>query len=340
MREIGSEFWDVPISDVENDLFPISTQWFLSGRSALIAIIKDLKRRRVKTVAIPSWCCDSMIVPFINGGIEVDFYPVYIGEKGLTQEIDKNCDALLVMDYFGYTLEPLDLSDYKGIVIRDVTHSVFSFEHSDAEYYFGSLRKWCGVYTGGYAWGRHLEISDEDVSHYVYLREKAMQEKKKYILDDTENTGKGYLDVFETAENYLEVVGAAPAAETDIKRAKNLDVALIRKKRRANAKILRNAFRELLLFPDMKETDTPLFVPIVLSNRDEVRKHLINNDIYCPVHWPLSKYHKINESEIGIYDKELSLICDQRYNEEDMYRMVDAINKFLRRDKNAHSLYK
>ena len=52
MGEIGSEFWDVPQSNIENGIFPKFTQWFISGRSALQAIIKELKDCR--TIAMPS----------------------------------------------------------------------------------------------------------------------------------------------------------------------------------------------------------------------------------------------------------------------------------------------
>ena len=66
--EIGSEFWDIPVSEERNDLFPNYTQWYLSGRSALQAIIKELQN--LHTVAMPSWCCDSMVKPFIDAGFD------------------------------------------------------------------------------------------------------------------------------------------------------------------------------------------------------------------------------------------------------------------------------
>ena len=71
MKEIGSEFWDVPVTEIENNIFPKSTQWFLSGRSALQAIINDIKE--CHTVAMPSWCCDSMVKPFVDAGYTVRF---------------------------------------------------------------------------------------------------------------------------------------------------------------------------------------------------------------------------------------------------------------------------
>lgn len=328
MREIGSEFWDVPIASKTNDLFPEKTQWYLSGRSALHAVIHDLGE--VRSVSLPSWCCDSMIKPFIDAGLEVKFYPVFFNE-GLVQEFAFDADILFLMDYFGYTGVTPDLSGYEGIVIRDVTHSLFSASYHDADYYFGSLRKWCGVWTGGYAWtkdGHKLDEGKIDID-YVSLRKQAMHEKGQYI--DGRRNDKEYLKIFSDAEDLLEGMSVFQAAERDIKVAYHLNVEEINDKRRANAEVLRKAFSDWLIFSSTSPTDTPMFVPVLVPDgkRDELRRFLIKEEIYCPIHWPVSVYHRLNEKEQFSYDNELSLVCDQRYTEEDMSRIVETINSFI-----------
>lgn len=328
-REIGSEFWNAPTTDLQNRLFPESTQWFLSGRSALQAIIKDLGETR--SVSLPSWCCDSMIKPFVDAGLEVRYYPVYWSGGQLIQEWSFDCDVLFLINYFGYTGAIPDLSGFKGTVIRDVTHSIFSTTYSDADYYFGSLRKWCGVWTGGYAWakdGHRVKPGIEDGSGYVSLREKAMQQKAEYIGGQRED--KGYLQIFDEAEELLENIGSLPAADRDIQIAKTLDIEIIKNRRRANAWVLRAIFPDWLIFPKLSSNDVPMFVPVLVpgGKRNELRRYLIKNQIYCPVHWPVSDYHRLDEKEQFIYDNELSLVCDQRYTEEDMYRMVETIKEF------------
>lgn len=325
--EIGSEFWDVPAAMHINQHFPESTQWYVSGRSALQAIVKDLKDCR--SVEMPSWCCDSMIKPFIDAGIEVHFYPVY-PQKGLVQEIRSDSDVLFIMDYFGYTGPSQNLGGYKGIVIRDVTHSVFSADYSDADYYFGSLRKWCGVWTGGYAWSDHaLPMEENPDKGYTALRQKAMRIKSEYI-NNGEKGDKGYLKIYDEAEDLLENLGITPAAERDIEIANSLDIYNIRMRRRANAQILMNAFPDRLIFPELQDSDCPMFVPILVldEKRDELRRYLIDHSIYCPIHWPASRYHKLHEKELILYDNELSLICDQRYTEKDMYRVIEIVKQF------------
>lgn len=328
VKEIGSEFWDVPISSKINNVFRDYFQWFISGRSALQSIIKDLKNCR--SVAMPSWCCDSILQPFIKAGIRIVFYPVY-WEDCLIQEYNFNCDALLVMDYFGYTGLNLDLHGYQGAVIRDITHSLFSTTYSDADYFFGSLRKWCGVWTGGYAWakdGHKLLVCDSSINDYVAFRRNAMIKKSEYI--GGKRTDKNYLEIYEQAEKYLETVGIASADERDIKLALKMDIEGVTKQRRANAEVLRTAFKDYLVFKDLNDSDCPMFVPIFVPNgkRDALRQYLVENDIYCPIHWSITNYHMLDKKSLSLYENTLSLVCDQRYSVKDMYQIVETINSF------------
>lgn len=327
-NEIGSEFWEVPTGAAESNPFFRSAQWFLSGRSALQAIIRENKG--CHTVALPSWCCDSMIKPFADAGLKVRFYPVY-WQNELIQETHLDSDILLLMDYFGYTTDQPALSGYTGVVIRDITHSIFSSTYSDADYYYGSLRKWCGVWTGGYAWTKdgHKMLIEMSSDHgFAKLREKAMLRKAEYISG--ERTDKDYLIIYEEAEETLESIGIVPGAERDVDLANSLDVEYIKTRRRANAEVLRSAFPDWLLFPEVKPSDCPMFVPVLVPNgkREALRHHLIRNEIYCPIHWPVSGYHELNERTGYIYQNELSLICDQRYSVKDMNRIIETIKTF------------
>lgn len=329
-NEIGGEFWEAPVADRLTHVFPDVAQWFLSGRSALRAIVAELKERH--TVVMPSWCCDSMVKPFADAGFEIQFYSVYWQDGRLVQEVSLDSDVLLVMDYFGYTTAPPALSEYGGVVIRDVTHSLFSATYADADFFFGSLRKWCGVWTGGFAWardGHQLKIALGDDLGYTALRREGMALKGRYIRGE-EAADKGYLRLFDAAEEALKTAGIVPAAERDVELALQVDAEAIAARRRGNARVLREAFPDQLMFREMEATDCPLFVPILVpgGKRDELRRFLIQNEIYCPVHWPISRYHRLDEATERIYRDELSLVCDQRYSEADMSRMVIVMNDF------------
>ena len=302
--EIGSEFWDIPVCDKKNNLFSHDTKWFLSGRHALEYIIIDSE---IKSVSMPRWCCDSMAHPFKKHNVYVNYYE---------SEPDYSCDAILIMDYFGFTKKDYHIkSHYKGIVIRDLTHSLLSKTYRDADYYFGSLRKWAGFYTGGYAWGNwknNISIPSFN-DRYVKLREEAMRLKKAFIENGIGD--KDYLNVYKEANDMLNELDVGAGYPDDIKKAFCFDVEFVKNRRRNNARVL---IKELQLNLKLKDTDVPLFVPIFIKKRNELRKFLIDNNIYCPVHWP----------NYDVNGTELSLVCDQRYDEKDMIRITNLIKKF------------
>lgn len=231
MREIGSEFWDVPVKVKENGFFSANTSWFMSGRGALKCILEsELKKGTLKKACLPSWCCDSMITPFLEKGVEVSFYPVTIENGKLTRKFDvaANSDILFLMDWFGYTEEETKF-DFCKTVIRDVTHSVFSKAYNDADYYFGSLRKWAGFYTGGFAEGvKSIALTEE--SSYISLRKKAMEDKEKYIMGKTSD--KGYLDLFSEAEELLESSAVSGSDLRDINMALHMDIEGMKQKKK------------------------------------------------------------------------------------------------------------
>lgn len=343
MLEIGSEFW---ISDTVNDSTdsPFWNDWrgdkklYLSGRTALEAIIRDILRKyNIKTAYLPSYCCHTMIEPFLRHGLKVDFYPVVFENGSLHICYDDiKHDVTLVLDYFGFNgYAPGNLPD--TIVIRDLTHSLLSdgIQQQNSDYTFASFRKWYAVAGAAIACkseGAFLSgechISNDK---YIGLRKRAYALKSAYI--NGEIADKHFLDLFNAAEELLEVDYTEYAADNE---SLNAAAALKRdaQSRRKNAGMLLNGLLESKLvepmFPEMREGDVPLFVPVLVNGglRDALKKYLIDNRIYCPTHWPLSDLHTVSSDAKRIYEQELSLICDQRYGEEQMKRQLSLIKEF------------
>lgn len=328
-KEIGSEFWDVPISNKENGIFRQDTRWFISGTAALESIIIDIcSEKKIKNVAIPSWCCGCMASPFLKHGIEVKFYPVYVESGRLI--CDYSCvvaDCWLILSYFGYASQN-NIGTPSGIIIRDITHSIFGNYQKDADYYFGSLRKWAGFYTGGYAWSDkwndYFNYPDCD-PYFITLRENAMSQKQSYINGQSDS--KAYLSIFEKGEEFLDCCEPMKAYELDIAKAQHLDISFLTARRNSNARVLLSSLEKWAIFPEVCDTDCPLFVPILLEpeRRDSLRLYLKKHSIYCPIHWSIEKAHRLTSKTRELYDQELSIVCDQRYDEDDMERIIQVI---------------
>ena len=337
--EIGSEFWDIPLAPQENGIFPPHTVWYLSGRVALRAILSDLCARQVvRTAALPSWCCHTMIAPFSDAGIKVFFYPVFVADGVLRQEQGScpSCDVTLVMDYFGYPRKPFTPDG--GIVIYDATHGIFSGVPEGVDYVFGSLRKWAGFPTGGFAFSCAGELLPSALEmgrteEYILLRRTAMCEKQAYLCGETNE--KCHLAAFSSAEEMLDLHLSGGAGQADILAARFLDVPFLRQRRRENAAELLDYVREWAVFPELSAGDCPLFVPIHVpaDRRNALHRHLIEKEIYCPVHWPVSELHRFDARTRDIYDTEISLICDQRYGLPEMHRIGQTVRAFLERER-------
>lgn len=343
--EIGSEFWAVPKSEKENNLLSGNVRHTLSGRTALELTARDLREERgAKSVYIPAYCCESMIEPFKKQGYTIKRYAVEPYSKTIHRQVftDHGCDAILLMDYFGFESEETAvfamIEKLRGTaVILDKVQTAFSKTAADeyADYTVTSWRKWffsCAA-TAEKKCGEWLvpELSTTN-EKYISLRRNAARLKADYMEKGVGEKPK-FLVSFHEAEELLDADFSDYAPEgKSIEEIIHADVDFIVSRRRENAKLIMDELKTLPqdiirpLFAEMGERDVPLFVPVLVKKeiREPLRQNLIKNEVYCPVHW---------NTELGgankLYDCELSLVCDQRYGIEDMKREMTLIREFV-----------
>ena len=338
MEEIGSEFqWAgldngkgiVEIGECRDSAF------VFSGRTALETILKNMKC--VRKACLPSYCCDSMIQPFREQGIEVVFYEVsYDDGLSVKMRIAPDVEVLLWCNYFGFELEMPDLTEFisrGGIVIEDITHSLLSKQvfHYQSRYVAASLRKWFPILDGGYCADlkgtMHYKPELKPSDRYLALKKQAMKLKAEYLKTPSEPKKNEFMDLFHfcnswVAQNYNNTM----IDDESLYFLTKADIETYRRKRRANAEVLYSGLGHCesyrFMFP-ISKMDCPLFVPIIVNKdkREKILKKLIENKIYCPCHWP----HPQADCESNLYDLELSLVCDQRYSPEDMERMASLL---------------
>lgn len=353
-KEIGSEFWTgCSLQGKHGCEWPNSLDWplreTLSGRVALDYIVEKLVEEGKCSVYMPSYCCHTMIEPFLKHGVSVVFYDVVPTESGLWRVFDHNhgCDVVFLMDYFGFvsaeTAEIAKEQNVKGkCVIYDATHSVYSdFNYSDCDYVFGSYRKWMDVNCGFVSVSGKAEIGFgndwKQFDAYVDLRTRMFDLKGRYMDNEVVDKHQ-FLNWINEAEEMLEKeYHHFLPDQRSIEVLRQTDRPCLVQTRRHNANILMKGIADLSdervrCFVDKIGThDTPLFVPLFVRKeyRNELRRFLIEHSIYCPVHWPLSDLHTINQAATEVYQSELSLLCDQRYDHFDMYRIVETIKEYL-----------
>lgn len=338
MREIGSEFSVEYINERNKTGIPglDKGQMVFSGRTAIETVL--LNESSIHNALLPSYCCDSMIEPFRKAGVNVNFYSVnYVGGISIGLELNEEVDCILWCNYFGFSVPMPDFSDFihrGGVVIEDITHSLYSEKqsHDQSHYLVASLRKWEAVLCGGYCASRKgiLGLFPQGIpfESFLKLKKKAMDLKRRYLLGENDIAKSEFLQIYSEANEWLaENYSGLDIDDYSRNYLAHVDFTSHREQRVRNAQVLYEGLNGnpdiQFMFP-INKMDCPLFVPVLIRNgkRDQVRKKLIDREIYCPVHWP----HPDDICESNLYDMELSLICDHRYSEEDMKRIVEVLN--------------
>lgn len=349
--EIGSFFW---LNDSFTKKYAQFSEWLpevsdstftFSGRASIeLALCDIMSYREVKKVYAPAYCCISMLQPFINRGIKIQFYDITFGNNEFHYDIniDHGCDIVLIMNYFGIGTERTHeiirrLHKDNTIVMEDITHSLLNstIYSPYSDYLVGSLRKWFAIPTGGWLGKVNGRLAEKPSlsCDLIAVEDKiqGMKEKALYIAGRVINK-EHFLQLNAVFEDVLDSVdGRLKLDPASYEIFCNTDVRRIRKQRRKNAAVLLQGLKDLnnnrIGFPDVNfEKDLPLFYPIFLeeNERESLRRYLIGCDIYCPVHWPEipGVYNDVNK-------RELSLICDQRYSENDMRAILKTIDIWL-----------
>lgn len=336
MNEIGSEFHEMKYGNGKGIHLPdnvVDYAFSFCGRTAIETVLNN--EMNFQKALLPSYCCDSMIQPFISAGINIDFYDVYY-DDGLIIDlsIDDDVECLLWCNYFGFNIDMPDFHKFikrGGIVIEDITHSFFSKKqyNDQSHYLIASLRKWSPIISGGYcaSLNGELKFKPSFSPPQIFLNKKknAMISKREYLDGDALVEKEAFLREFSESNKWIsDNYSHLMIDDESISFLQSINVDYERKIRRRNATILYEGLKNCcldFLFKE-EEMDCPLFLPVIIKDnkRDLIREKLIENKIYCPIHWP-----KPDRCESNLYDMELSLICDQRYNEKDMQRIIDIL---------------
>lgn len=336
MREIGSEFWSIDIDTDKNNIDYLKiakdNKLLMSGRSAIDFVIKDINISN-GIVYMPNYCCESMVEPFISNSYNIEYYDVDIINNKYIIDMNKECDIFFAMSYFGYNKANMDkyiknFARKNIIVIEDITHRLLCNNNycKESTYLVASLRKWFPIITGGIAIcvGNKFNISTNSYSvnkELIKKRRLAMDLKRDY-LNGLNVDKERFLKLYSDSNNMFKKYSSMKIDELSLDILKKIDIDRVKNTRINNTEIIEKMLdnSNIKLLYKLEDGDCPLFVPVLLDNRDIIRKKLIDNNIYLPIHWP-----NFNNFNNDIYNLELSLVCDQRYNNNDIIEYMDKL---------------
>lgn len=360
LSEIGSNFWltpgqqytDTPIGTPEqfnckgNDYV-----WLSTGRSAIKFVINTIEARdyiRKKVAVLPSFTCDTVFEPFLKAGYEVYYYHI---EKDLTTTseaimktaIEHDASVVLFHRYFGFdTLDSQvgmmceSLRSLGKYSIEDCTQCLYSdIPRAEADFTVGSIRKWTGTPDGGFAICKDGVFDIKPVCSDTTLEQAKVQAsyaKYRYLFEHEGDKGE-MLAMYREAEDILDKQSDIYAiSDTSVKVQANLNRKELVNKRRENFVLLSEALQGLLqpVFTLNADKEVPLYFPIWVDDRAALQKYLVSNAIYAPVVWPKDDNQPMQcEGAENAYQHLLCIPIDQRYDVDDMKRIIEVINSYF-----------
>ena len=354
-KVIGGEF-SIPISFLKkNSKCNTDTYlnknylFFPSGRDALYHILKDIaieNSSEFNEILIPNYICSSVASTIKDAGWNLSYYNLdnnfHIDKKDVT--LIKCKKVLLLVDYFGCVDLSSDIKKIRNInkdliIIADCVQSFFKLDSYGSDYTFTSLRKMCEIPLGS--------IVIKKRKSPFYMSNQFLNSKINPTFNYSDDYDKWYeykflgnllksfpsifsdnciLNLLKHGEDLLDRDFQHDMAVPSYlpKMLNAVDFDNIKIKRKANGALLHKELNRLNIKHLFNDSSVPLFVPIFIKNRDVVRKKMFENNIFPPIHWPVQ-----TSLCSEIVNTELSLICDQRYTDDDMLKQIYILEKYI-----------
>jgi dTDP-4-amino-4,6-dideoxygalactose transaminase len=336
---IGGEFDINPclIKTIENgNNSKFKGSFYSSGRAALYNILCYIsaKKNEIKKIYLPDYLCHSISDVVKLFKFEVCHYPVL---PNLEVDIDYftnyslNTSVVMVINYFGgidstKVISALKQSNPAVCIIENNVQALYAmFNETMADFSFTSFRKQLPVPDGGWVKSKYSDLPNPIEKNTFATYKIAGGILKKYrksgCIDDI------YLELFKKGEDLIDFNLKSEMSEITSNIVLNIDLDSIANKRKKNVSYLLKHLQKMEISPivDFLPNMVPLFVPIKIKNRDEVRKLLFKNNIFCPIHWTTENDKLKRGYEMS--KNELSLIIDQRYDYEDIDKIIHILKQ-------------
>lgn len=353
--EIGSIFEIDPrslfvVTKEGSGIFPFegSQQWnfsyFNTGRAAIEALLVYLKGQGKRKVWLPGYDCSSVLDSAKRAGIDIEHYEVD-RELNIDSSVFgklQRSDILYLVNFFGKpesqnTLELVKAAQKKNIVIvEDLTLGLLSKGEKVGfgDYLIGSVRKWLPITDGGFVASlKQLpEFNKEQAANDYTFYYFAAQIMKDSYLKDTTLDKQSFLDISKDGMKALfsdyTIREISKVAKIVIDATNLYKVAIKRCENYKYLYRLLSEVSELRLMVAPVDGMVPLGMVICVDNRDDLFKCLIQNNIYCNIHWRENESTKLFQDADYLSKHCLTIPCDQRYNLKHMDYIYNTIKRY------------
>ena len=352
-KEVGSIFplCNEAISEAEETKghFNGGRLYYSLCREVLYDIARNLYIGENNTVLIPAYTCQTVITPFEEAGWKCVYYSI---KRDLRINVASLMDlvqchhpsAVVVHPYCGMELNKQEEEAIRQIgesgvsVILDLTQCIFSTKrYPFVSYTIGSLRKWFPIPDGAFLEcnASTIAIVQPEIENLEFTKRNlaAMYLRGQYFGNGEQRT-KDISIWLNKSANKLAKSNVSPHRISDI--AYNL-----LKKEHFSENQNRRLKNYTYLFGNIRDssqikkvcqnltevTTAPLYFTIYVQDRSSLQRVLAQKAIYAPVIWPVDDERVLVDKDVRyIFGHLLAIPCDQRYDMDDMQRIVTIIN--------------
>ena len=289
-----------------------------NARCALLYIIKA---RHYNKVYLPYFLCDSVRlvlerekIPFEEYRIDRTFLPLL--------DIKTNAEEVVyIVNYYGLLCDEqlICLRNRYGNIVVDNAQAFFAKPVKGIDTIY-SCRKFFGVPDGGYAY------TDAEVDETIPV--DVSMGRMKHILGRFEgNSASDYYDYFNNNDESFKEIELRLMSKLTHNILGAIDYEAAKRRREDNFLFLSKALGERNLLK-IKCPAGPYAYPFYVQDGMIIKKQLAKRKIYVATLWPNVLGTGL-DIETDFTENILPLPCDQRYSEEDMQKVVDAVMELI-----------
>lgn len=289
-----------------------------TGRNCLEYI---LRARRYSKVYIPYYTCEVILEPFYKLDVNYEFYHIN-QDFELADDIQLKVDeALLYTNYYGLKQRYVEyLAELFGQqLVVDNTQAFYDKPINGIDTFY-TCRKFFGVPDGAYLYTDQL-LDDEFEQDESY-------ERMTFLLKRIDlGAEEGYAD-FREQSRLLVGQSIKRMSKLTERLMQSIDYQLAAKRRRENFELLHLSLYESNQYYVHLTADAVPMVYPYLTERKNLRDYLIKNRIYVARYWPnVREWTTKDDIEYKLALQTQYLPVDQRYEVEDMKRILEVINE-------------
>ncbi|MDA9871193.1 hypothetical protein N9D35_05345 [Gammaproteobacteria bacterium] len=292
---------------------------YKTARGALLSLIRQVG---ISKIRLPRYICGSLLNAIRSLNIDIGFYDIN-SDFTVKKFCVKRDEFILYINYFGIcdVQGSNIISEYgSNHVIIDNSQSLFSPPLSALATIY-SPRKFFGLPDGGLLYTEVSEFNGPT------LRDKSSLLRLGHLFSRAADTKDDFYSDYKTAESSLELQPELGMSDITELLLQSVDFQKARRVRIKNFEYLHdklggdNRLGDLLGF-----MHAPLCYPFLPCKGFSNRERLIEAGVYTPRYWlEALDFVRSDSFEAALIKDCLFLPCDQRYDFEDMERIVNSL---------------